>query len=259
MQCRVCGNLASLKFEAQILRKYTVGYYQCDWCKYLQTETPYWLEESYKSPINKSDTGLISRNLHLAQISGTVYCFFFGGKGKLIDYAGGYGILTRLLRDKGLDAYWMDPYTENIFAGGFEGSAQNGPYKLLTSFECFEHLEKPIDSFNEMLQYSKNILFSTVLQPDELPKPSEWWYYGFEHGQHVGIWNQKSLSFLAEKNGLHYFGMGSVHLITEKKISGFAFKVIVKFARLIWTIFYKKNYKSLTLSDSNKLKSEVLK
>ncbi len=259
MQCRICSNNAAKQFEAKVLSKYDIGYYLCGTCGYLQTDTPFWLDEAYSSPINKSDTGLISRNLHLAEVSAAVYGFIFGGKGKLIDYAGGYGILTRLLRDKGLDAYWEDPYTENLVAAGFEAGPEDGPFQLLTSFECFEHLDKPIESFERMLSFSKNILFSTVLHPDPLPKPGSWWYYAFEHGQHVGIYSAKSLQALAEKYQLHYYGMGSVHLITEKKIPLWKFKIAVKFAPMIWNWLYKGSYKSLTLSDSEKMKKKTLK
>ncbi len=37
-----------------------------------------------------------------------------------LDYAGGYGVFTRLMRDIGFDFYWHDPYTQNLFANGFE-------------------------------------------------------------------------------------------------------------------------------------------
>jgi Nif-specific regulatory protein len=40
--------------------------------------------------------------------------------GTVVDCAGGYGILVRLLRDYGVNALWSDPYCENVLAKGFE-------------------------------------------------------------------------------------------------------------------------------------------
>jgi hypothetical protein len=52
-----------------------------------------------------------------------------------VDCAGGYGILTRLLRDIGVDALWSDPFCQNLMALGFEHS--NEPAELVTAFEEF--------------------------------------------------------------------------------------------------------------------------
>ena len=35
---------------------------KCPKCGYVQTETPYWLEQAYVHAINRSDTGLLRRN-----------------------------------------------------------------------------------------------------------------------------------------------------------------------------------------------------
>ena len=41
---------------------------------------------------------------------------------KWIDIGGGYGVLTRLMCDIGIDFYWDDPYKENLFAKSFAAS-----------------------------------------------------------------------------------------------------------------------------------------
>jgi hypothetical protein len=45
-------------FRHTVLRKYDVQYFQCGGCGFLQTETPYWLDEAYSSAIVTADTGI---------------------------------------------------------------------------------------------------------------------------------------------------------------------------------------------------------
>ena len=110
-----------------------------------------------------------------------------------LDYAGGYGVFTRLMRDIGFDFYWHDPYTQNLFANGFEDDLKsNSKFELLTAFEVFEHLVNPKEELEKMLRFSDTIVFSTELMPQEIPDPEEWWYYGFNHGQHISFYTRKN-------------------------------------------------------------------
>ena len=45
---------------------------------------------------------------------------FFNKNVAYLDVDGGYGMLTRLMRDYGFHFYWTDPYCQNILARGFE-------------------------------------------------------------------------------------------------------------------------------------------
>ena len=117
--CKICGHEVAKIFEKKILNKYQVGYFQCPNCEFIQTEKPYWLDEAYKDPINASDTGLISRNIYLSRLTSLLIFFFFDKTGCFLDFAGGYGIFTRLMRDIGFDFLWQDPFTTNLFAKGF--------------------------------------------------------------------------------------------------------------------------------------------
>jgi hypothetical protein len=78
-----------------------------------------------------------------------------------------------------------------------------------------------------MLSFSRNILFSTLLVPKSMPNPSEWWYYGTEHGQHIAFYTPKSLQEIAEKFHLNLYSNGSsLHLLTEKKIPPLWFNLV---------------------------------
>ena len=120
MKCKICNNKSNYIFKAQLLNKYDVKYYHCSNCGFLQTEDPYWLEEAYNNSITTSDTGIMSRNLYLSQLSTLILYYFFDKNAKYLDYAGGYGIFVRLMRDIGFDFYWYDKYSKNLLVRGFE-------------------------------------------------------------------------------------------------------------------------------------------
>ena len=137
---------------------------------------PYWLNEAYKSAINISDTGIMSRNIHFSKVVSVLIYFLFNKNGRFVDYAGGYGIFTRLMRDMGFDFYWTDPYCENFLARGFEyNQSLKGNINLITAFEVFEHLANPLNEIEKMLEISDNIVLSTVLLPYPIPQAGEWW------------------------------------------------------------------------------------
>lgn len=158
MPCIICKNKGLKKiFSHKILKKYLIDYYYCNNCKFIQTSKPFWLDEAYKHPINKTDTGYISRNISLARKTWLLFILLFGKNKKYLDYAGGYGVFTRLMRDMGLSFFTTDKYTKNLFAQGFEYNNQN--ISAITCFECLEHLANPVNELEKILKISKNIFF----------------------------------------------------------------------------------------------------
>ena len=252
MKCKICASSMNYEFKAKIINKYEIEYFHCKNCGFLQTEEPYWLEEAYKNPINVSDTGLVKRNFELADITVTIAAVFFRKSIKVLDFAGGYGLFTRILRDIGIDCLWSDKYAKNLFARGFEYQGQD--IDLVTAFEVFEHLTDPNYEIEEMLDMSQNLLFSTRLLPDPLPKPSEWWYYGLQHGQHVSFYSHQTLQYIAKKYNLFYnTDKKAVHLFSSKRINSLFFEYIVKFSKVGLLRVLKKKFASKTNEDHDYL------
>ncbi len=127
MRCKICQSTTQAFERAQILGKYTVQYYCCPACGFIQTEEPYWLEEAYATPIGLADVGLLSRNIVLSRILKALIACLFRQDGRFLDYGGGYGVLVRLMRDQGYDFYRFDPHCANLFAQGFDAPEEPGP------------------------------------------------------------------------------------------------------------------------------------
>ena len=134
VQCRACGASTSRYAISGVVLSQQIDYFECDTCGYVQTEWPFWLEEAYSRPINNSDMGIVARNVANARIVlGSLWhlgCL----TGRVVDYAGGCGLLVRLLRDYGVDALWSDRYCSNVLASGFEHTGEKA--ELITAFDC---------------------------------------------------------------------------------------------------------------------------
>ena len=226
--CKVCGSKVAPHCSTQVLGKYDVTYYQCTACELIAPETPYWLDEAYSSAITRLDIGLIIRNELMVSATQAVIKSWFNRKARFIDYGGGYGILVRMMRDRGFDYYRQDIHCENLFAESFDVADTPGfKAELLTAFEVFEHLVDPVSEIQKMLELSDSILFSTTVQPSPDVTPASWWYYIPETGQHVSLYSRKSLQALANRFGLNYYwNEQNLHLFTPKKISSAWFRAI---------------------------------
>jgi hypothetical protein len=217
MKCRVCSANTQVAFSALVLNKYDVPYYRCLSCGFVQSQEPFWLSEAYASPINLSDTGLVLRNQRSARITLSIIFLFFQHKHKYLDFAGGIGLFTRLMRDFGVDFDWHDPYTENVLARGFVMNSDS-KYELATTFESYEHFVDPIAETKVILQSANNILATTELIPHPIPPVDSWWYYGFEHGQHIAFYSKNSISKIAQVFNLQYYNADNFHLLTKSKL-----------------------------------------
>ena len=214
--CRICGKATDLIFSANVLKKNKVGYFLCPACDLLQTETPYWLDEAYARPITLQDTGILTRNIQLAR-SLSLFLNDAGLRsGRFLDYAGGYGLMTRLMRDIGFDYYWNDRQTQNLFAMGFEADLER-EYDAISAFEVLEHLHDPLKIIQGMLSATDTFVFSTELKDEKTVPPAEWMYYGFSHGQHVSFYSRTTLKYIANITGTRLLTDGRFfHVLTRR-------------------------------------------
>ena len=239
-------------FTAELLKKYEVSYYQCSECGLLQTEEPSWMDEAYAEAIATADTGLVMRNISLASKLAVILYFRFKERGTYLDVAGGYGMLTRLMRDYGFKYYWEDKYCKNLLARGFEAGKAEKPFTTLTAFEVLEHVHEPLTFISETLERHKcrTLIFTTELYKGAEPPAKDWWYYAFNTGQHISFYQRKTLEKLAEKLGLNFYSLHGLHILTDRKlrIDPMLHFATGRIAPLL-AIFIRRRLGSLTLAD----------
>ena len=258
--CPICNSAASKEMFSAIVRGHYLARYRfCGQCGLLFVESPEWLEEAYKVPINISDTGIMARNLELSRITSVILYFLFNKGGKFLDYAGGYGIFTRLMRDIGFDFYWYDPYSANLMARGFEFVDGMSGFELLTCFEVFEHLREPMKEIEKMFGFSDSILCTTTLLPANIPNPDDWAYYGLEHGQHISFYSFATMKFMAKAFSCNLYSNGAtIHIFTRRSINPRLFNLLLKSSRYVFP-YARRNMNSKTEKDSKSNASLTLK
>jgi predicted RNA-binding Zn-ribbon protein involved in translation (DUF1610 family) len=254
MTCPICTESMVHCFTAQVLGKFEAQYEVCNACGFLRAHEPHWLDEAYSSVIAAADTGLVMRNNTLAcKLAGVLY-WVMGerGEGRYLDAAGGYGMLTRLMRDLGFDFYWTDKYCDNLLAVGFEYSLAQGACHAATAMEVLEHLTDPAAFIKETLAHSgaDTLVFTTELYEGPPPQPDAWWFYACATGQHIGFFQRRTLETLAERLGLQFASANGIHVISREAVNERLLRTVTgRWASLVTPWWIRRRLGSKTMSD----------
>lgn len=218
--CPVCAAASREAFSATVLGTHQATYRSCPQCEFVFVHQPHWLDQAYSDAIACADTGLVARNLKLADRLASVLVACFDPHGAYLDAAGGTGLLARLMRDRGFDYFWSDRYSANIHARGFEADPAGKDFEAVTAFEALEHMTDPVAFVADALSRtrSRTLLFSTELHGGA-PPPTDWWYYAFATGQHISFFSRRTLERIGERLDCTLHSARGLHLLTGKAVS----------------------------------------
>lgn len=128
-----------------------------------------------------------------------------GPKLRHLDFGGGGGLLSQVLRAANWQSTSFDPFVDKGVAPGTLGR-----FDLITAFEVFEHVpdaNELIKTLSALLAPDGVVLFSTLVSDGNLVpgQPLTWWYASPRNG-HISLFSRKSLLLLGAKEG---FNVGS--------------------------------------------------
>lgn len=220
-KCKICYSVSEKIFSKLILQTYSADFFKCTNCGFVQTSDPVWLKEAYNSAITSLDIGLVGRNIKFSKVVSEIIDVCYPHAKIMLDYAGGYGMFVRLMRDLGFNFYRQDIYCENIFAKNFDlTDLKQKKFDLVTAFEVFEHFVDPLHELSEILKYSDELIFSTEILPENAKDMEDWWYLSTETGQHVSFYSTKALELIARKfEKKLYSKFNSLHVFSSKTLS----------------------------------------
>ncbi len=197
----MCGASWSFFDSAQVLGgRHEATFNRCDSCGLIAAPDPTWLDEAYSSAIYDGDSGLLRRGRRMTTVASALVRSEGISRGRILDWAGGYGAFTRMMRDNGFDCYTVDAYAKNLLAPGFDGD-ETESYDLVTAFEVMEHIIDPVSELAAITAHNDRFFFTTQLQPAEPPRPNDWFYYALDSGQHIAFHTKRSLQIVAERLG----------------------------------------------------------
>lgn len=199
--CRLCQAEAKHVFSKQILQRLHVKYYRCSHCLSLQTEDPYWLDDSYNDDLFDLDLELDVGAAHRT-LRNLPTCYFLSrlhSAPKVIDLGGRDGLLCRLLRDYGVNCFLVDKYAKPTYARGFTLPDFERP-DLVCAFEVLEHFRSPRTELDAIFaSRPKLVIATTEIYTDQGP---DWLYLSPERGQHVFFYSKQSLRLIANRYGM---------------------------------------------------------
>ena len=176
-----------------------------------------WLDEAYRdSWLACADTGVVARNLGLRSLCFLLFkALYRGHVGTVLDYGGGDGLLVRMLRDAGIDAYYFDKFGQGRYCRGFEAQPTQR-FDAVTAFEVLEHLANPAEDLDAIFGRSSDlVLVSTLLYQGQ---GADWWYLAPETGQHVFFYTHDAMRIIAERFGYDVVGSNQFTLFSRERL-----------------------------------------
>ncbi len=214
--CKLCHASVHHRFSKTVLGRHQADYQECEQCGCLQVASAPWLPEAYATESWAIDTGLVARNLQLAGRLGAFLERACEPGQLVVDFGGGTGMLTRLLRDMGWNVLCHDPYRKPLFVSAFHVERVDGlsPAVVIAS-EVFEHFDRPRESLEVLLRAAPIIAFTTELYAGQGP---DWWYLAPDLGQHVFFFSQKALAGIATGNGYQFVDAGLLKFLVRQDL-----------------------------------------
>ncbi|MDC1383488.1 class I SAM-dependent methyltransferase [Candidatus Puniceispirillum sp.] len=120
-----------------------------------------------------------------------------------LDYGGGNGYLSKLLREHGWKSKSFDPFLDNKMS-----IKKLGKFNLITAFEVFEHVPNTdllLKNLSKLMHLDSVIIFSTLVSDGHIKLNGrlDWWYASPRNG-HISLYSKASLTKLASKFELKF-------------------------------------------------------
>lgn len=207
--CTVCNEPLEAFDTAIVMAEHEVHFDRCGACGLILASDRWWLPGAYESAIYDGDRGLLHRSRIMSVVLELLIRSEGLTSGRFLDWAGGYGALTRMMRDRGFDYYTVDGYARNLLAVGFDGD-ETARYDLVSAVEVMEHIADPVSELAGLAERNDRLFFTTQLQPHgPPPRPSDWYYYALDSGQHVALHTTRSLETVAKRLGYRLTSNGA--------------------------------------------------
>ena len=207
-----------------------VYYRRCEQCGFLATDFfDVWPDAAFAEHVYNADYIKVDPDfleLRPTGNAGLIAGTFAGAQQSIsiLDYGGGSGRLAELLRERGFAAETYDPFSQHCVRPGKR-------FDLITSFEVLEHAPDPHGTAATMASLLKTreedgedglLLFSTLLQPEDIVQTAtNWWYVAPRNG-HCSLYSANALARLFASVGMQVASSNASLHLAYRRIPGFA-------------------------------------
>jgi hypothetical protein len=224
LPCKVCGALApffdvvDFNKSAGELDCYMFGpagipviHYRCGDCGFLFT--PFfddWATDDFRRFVYNADYAAVDPEYaetrpervaeRIAAIASGLRDF------RVLDYGSGSGVFARCMAEHGFsEVQEYDPFSHP--------TRPTGPFDIVLCTEVLEHSPRPLETLREMrslLSEDGCIILGQCLQPSDIERiRCSWWYCAPRNG-HCSMFEERTLSIIAEKLGLLFHSGGTL-------------------------------------------------
>lgn len=209
--CKICGGATALFGTVDFNRPCQipdavrmpalgapVRHYRCEACGFLFTDAfDDWTHADFQANIYNDDYIKFDPDYREARPYNNAIAVvqLFGTDRehrRVLDFGGGNDVLCTELRKAGFSvAVTYDPFVPD------HAAEPEGTFDLITCFETLEHMPDPLTGIGLIagkLADPGLVLFSTLLQPDNIKQlGTNWWYIGPRNG-HVSMFSRDALA-----------------------------------------------------------------
>ena len=249
--CPICESSSPVRVSLKIF-EVSRNLHQCPTCEAAFYSNPDWLDRAYSNVINSLDTGIVERCFDLANV---LTSFLSGHRGDVIlDFGGGIGLLSRIMRDRGFDFHSSDPMAEYRLP---LPAPNDGPVAMATMIEVLEHLVDPLSELREITTLTPTIFISTHLIPSS-GLTADWPYLQPQTGQHIFFCTPKTLRRIADHLDMSVTSNGqNLHVLHRAPLS-LRQRAFIKFQQPAWVFGHlaSVSMRGRSLAESDALKAE---
>lgn len=229
--CAVCFGSTKFLFSYEVRGEHQASLHECLTCRFTYIANPHWLDDSFSSELNDLDIGSVDRCLVLADFVEVLIRSLKSSKSRFLDWGGGYGLLSRIMRDRGLDFVSHDIYTRPLFVE-LSSNLNSETFELITMSEVALHLVNPVPVFTKIMESTDVLVFTAVIAPTVIP--NDWWYLMPDTGQHVAIYHEETLQALAMKLRVQVTSDGRFFHVLHRNSLGTKSRLIIKYRPLVF-------------------------
>ncbi len=237
-QCKCCGGRAfpygvvDFHKNCELYRKNALDisgvpiyYHRCPTCGFLFTTAfDHFTNQDFQQHIYNEEYSLIDPDYQDARPrlnAGILSNLFQKDRPKrILDYGGGSGTLAQMLQTVGFPrVVTYDPFVSQFAA------KPSDRFDCILCFEVVEHATDPGGLFadmKELLTDSGIILFSTLVQPEDIDKLGLNWWYAAPRNAHISLHTKPSLAQIGHRLGFTLGSFNESYHVFFREIPEFA-------------------------------------
>lgn len=251
--CVICAGKCVEILRYLVLKQNQAILVRCQNCEFTYVVEPGWLAGSFTETLQPLDVGTVDRcSVVLDFVQAVARITGWSSPTRFLDWGGGYGLMTRMARDRGMNFANFDPYVQSLFSAPANLDRLR-PVEVIVASEVFLHIENPLHALSELLSFSPVVIITAAVPPDQISL--EWWYLMPDTGQHVSFYPLPSLKKLAELTETKLLSDGRFFHIFSRSELPLRTRALVRSRSLTFTISYLFRGLHLAARSMNRSKS----